>query len=304
VWLEQPVSDARIIPSGFLMICMTKEKIMFGAGLVSLALVAAVILVISSISPSQIGQPNEGIVIRPPGGQVPAPEQVAAPKTDGAKFENVLSVSGTGMAKANPDRVLVTLSVRQESKTAQQATETAAGVFNKLVQAMTAEGIARSEIQTNSINLSPAYFYPRDQPPQITGYVLEHSITVTVKSQDTTQLGSRAGRIIDTAISSGVTGINGITFAVGDETIKVLRTQALKAAIEDAKDKATTMSAALGVKLLGVSSISENVYVPIPTSIFKGAREVAAAQAAPPTEIVPGEFQVSVNVYVGYGISG
>jgi uncharacterized protein YggE len=283
---------------------MTKEKIMFGAGLVSLALVAAVILVISSISPSQIGQLNGGIIIRPPEGQVPAPQQVAAPKTEGAKFENMLSVSGTGVARANPDRVLVSLSISQESKTAQQATETAAGVFNKLVQSMTAEGIVRSDIQSNSINLSPVYFYPRDQPPQITGYRLVHSITVTVKSQDATQLGSRAGRIIDAVISSGVTGINGITFTVGDETIKALRTQALKTAIEDAKDKATTMSAALGVKILGVSSISESVYVPTPSPVFKGAREVAAVQAAPPTEIVPGEFEVSVNVYVSYGISG
>jgi len=283
---------------------MTKEKIMFGAGLAALALVAAVILVISSISPSQIGQPNEGIIIRPPGGQVPAPEQVAAPKTDSAKFDNILSVSGTGAAKANPDRVLVSLSVTQESKTAQQATENAASVFNKLVQAMTAEGIVRSDIQTNSINLSPVYFYPKDQPPLITSYRLYHSITVTVKSQDTTQLGSRAGRIIDAAISSGVTSINGITFTVGDETIKILRTQALRSAIDDAKDKATTMGGALGVKILGVSSVSENVYVPTPSPVFRGVREIAAAQVAPPTEIVPGQFQVSVNVYVSYGISG
>ena len=283
---------------------MTKEKIMFGAGLVSLALVAAVILVISSISPTQIGQPNEGIIIRPPGGQVPAPQQVAAPKTDNAKFDSLLSVSGTGVAKANPDRVLVSLTIIQESKTAQQATENAAGVFNKLIQAMTAEGIARSDIQTNSINLSPIYFYPKDQAPQITSYRLDHSITVTVKSQDTTQLGSRAGRIIDGAISSGVTGINGITFAVGDETIKILRTQALKSAIDDAKDKATTMSGALGVKILGVSGVSENVYVPTPSPVFRGVREAGAALAAAPTEIVPGQFQVSVNVYVSYGISG
>ena len=280
---------------------MTKEKIMFGAGLAALALVAAVILVISSISPTQIGQPNEGIIIRPPGGQVPAPEQVAAPKTDNGKFDNILSVSGTGVAKANPDRVLVSLTISQESGTAQQATENAAGVFNKLIQAMTAEGIARSDIQTNSINLSPVYFYAKDQPPQITSYRLDHSITVTVKSQDTTQLGSRSGRVIDAAISSGVTGINGITFTVGDETIKVLRTQALKSAIDDAKDKATTISGALGVKILGVSNISENVYVPTPSPVFKGVRAEAAAL---PTEIAPGEFQVSVNVYVSYGIAG
>lgn len=277
----------------------TKEKVMFGAGLTALALVAAVIVVLYSVSP-QVQRPDEGLIVRPP--EIPSPQQVATPKAESTKFENVLSVSGTGIAKASPDRVLVSVSISEESSTAQQATERAASVFNKLIQAMTAEGIARSDIQTNSINLSPVYFYPRDQPPQITGYRLEHSITITVKSQDAAQLGSRAGRVIDASVATGVTRINSVAFGMGDEAIKALRSQALKAAIEDAKDKANTMASALGIRIVGVSSISESIYIPMPTPVFRGAQEVAAA--APPSEIIPGEFQVSVNVHINYGISG
>ncbi|MBI2127114.1 MAG: SIMPL domain-containing protein [Thaumarchaeota archaeon] len=290
---------------------MTKEKIVLGAGLAALALVAASILVLYGMSPSLVGAPDQGLVTRPPETPIapppqqvlPAPQQVQQTKSETTKFENTISVSGTGVAKANPDRVLVALAISEEAKTAQLATESAATIFNKLLATLAAEGISRNDVQTNSINLNPVYFYPERAPPVITGYRLDHSITVTIKSQDTTQLGKQAGKVIDVAIAAGVTRINGISFAAGDESIKVLRTQALKAAIEDAKDKANTMANALGVKIVGVSSVSESVFIPVAKQVFRG--EVAApAPAAPPTELVPGEFQVTVNVYVVYGISG
>ncbi len=289
---------------------MTKEKIVLGAGLAALALVAASILVLYGMSPSRVGAPDQGLVTRPPETPIapppqqvlPAPQQVQQAKPE-TKFENTISVSGTGVAKANPDRVLVSLAVSEEAKTAQAATESAATIFNKLLTALAAEGIARNDVQTNSINLNPVYFYPERGHPVITGYRLDHSITVTIKSQDTTQLGKQAGKVIDVTIAAGVTRINGISFAAGDESIKVLRTQALKAAIEDAKDKANTMATTLGVKIVGVSSVSESVFIPVAKQVFRG--EVAApAPAAPPTELVPGEFQVTVNVHVVYGISG
>lgn len=286
---------------------MTKDKILFGAGLATLALVAAAVIVISTTSPTQIGRPDQGLVTRPSEGKMPSPvipaqQQVASPRAETAKFENVLTVSGTGIAKASPDRVLVSFTISEEAKTAQAATERASTIFNKLLTFLTAEGIQRSDIQTTSINLKPTYFYPRDQPPQITGYRLDHSITVTVKSQDVSQLGKQAGKIIDIATAAAVTRIGGISFSVGEEAIKILRTQALKTAIEDARDKATTMANALGVKIAGISSVSESVFIPRATPVFRGAAEAVAA--APPSEIVPGEFQVSVNVSVSYGISG
>jgi uncharacterized protein YggE len=290
---------------------VTKEKIVLGAGLVALALVAASILVLYGVSPSRVGTPDQGQAVRPPESVIapppqqvlPTPQQVQQAKSETTKFENTISASGTGVAQANPDRVLVSLAISQEAKTAQAATDSAATIFSKLLTALAAEGISRNDVQTNSINLSPIYFYPRDQPPQISGYRLDHSISVTIKSQDTAQLGKQAGKVIDVATAAGVTRINAVSFAAGDESIKVLRTQALKAAIEDAKDKANTMANALGVKIVGVSSVSESVFIPVAKQVFRG--EVAApAPAAVPTELVPGEFRVTVNVHVVYGISG
>ena len=213
---------------------------------------------------------------------------------------NVISISGSGVSKMDPDTAVVSIQIMVESPTADRATRDAANIFDNLIKSLTKEGITEDQIISASFSLNPVFFYPRDQEPQISGYMLRHSISVTVASSELDDLGLRAAEVVDIATKAGVNTVSSIQFTVSEDSMRMLRNDALRNAIIDAREKAEVIADALEVELIGVSSVSENVYTPGPV-FFESAR-ADVAMGAPPTRVLPGEFEISANVFVQYTI--
>jgi uncharacterized protein YggE len=117
---------------------------------------------------------------------------------------------------------------------------------------------------------------------------------VTVKIRDLAQ----SGTLLDQVVQSGANSIYGVSFSV--ENPEALLDQARKAAIENAKARATQLAGAGGAAIGDVLVISENLGAQPPLPLPAMARAEAAQDMTVPVQ--PGEQSFSVDVQVTYAL--
>jgi uncharacterized protein YggE len=202
--------------------------------------------------------------------------------------EHTISVSGSGKVTVVPDMATVSLGVQIERNTAKAARQAAAESMTKVIAALKALGIDDEDIATSSISLQPVYDYSNNSSPKVRGYQLQNAVTITIRDLD------KVGDVLDDAVVSGATQVNGISFDVADRAAS--EAKAREAAVADARAKADTLAKGVGVQITGVSSMSETVSTPI----WYGREMAAGAQAAPDaaTPVMAGTTDVTISVQV------
>lgn len=217
-----------------------------------------------------------------------------AQSTDNGETLRTLSVNGTGRVNAVPDVADVGLGVFEQAKEAAAASQQAAASMDAVVQALLGLGIDEKDIQTTSISLNARYDW-NQEPAQIVGWEARNMINVTVRDIEA------VGDVVDTAVSAGANQVNGVSFRVEDPTDA--QSLARTAAVEDAKAKADQLATDAGVEIVGIVSISESGGQQ-PQPIYMAREEMAfAASADVSTPVLPGEVELSVNVFIVYEIA-
>jgi hypothetical protein len=223
---------------------------------------------------------------------LPALVTVATAQTAGQPEQRLLTVSGTGEAKAVPDQATISAGVVTEAKTAGDALSANSRAMNAVFATLKRFGIPDKAIQTSNSSVSPQYpDYDSKQPRRIIGYQVSNTVTVTV--DDLTKLGPA----LDALVSSGANSLGDIAFSIHDD--KPLLAQAREAAVKDALAKAQMLSRAAGVSLGPIVSIGEEGTAAPVRPMYRMA--VAAAPAAPPP-VAAGEESLTVNVTISWEI--
>lgn len=209
---------------------------------------------------------------------------VAAPQSEGTS--RTITVGGVGTTRVTPDVAFVTLGVQTRGQTAAEAQAANATTMTNVLNAIKAQGIPESAIQTRGLVLSPIV----ETEGQVTGYQAENHVVVRV-----TDL-SRVGPLIDAAVGAGANAAGGVRFGLADES--AAKQQALEAAANDARAKADAIAKALGVQISAVESVAEESSAqPSPLDAVEAAPRAAAA---PDTPVEPGELTVTVRLRVVY----
>lgn len=224
------------------------------------------------------------------GGTFYSTQQVSATTQD--ENHGTLSVVGNAVVYEQPDTVKVILGTSVLDPDVQKATESAANNINRALSALDNIGIPESSIQTLSYTINAEYRYV-DKEQVMIGYRVIHTIQVTYSGSD---LGKKAGDIIDACVSSGLNQVGGVYFKVSDSKLSTLRTKVLEEAVKDAKARADAIANILGVKIVGVQSVSESYVSPIP--IYKSYSPGIEAS----TTVLPGAVSVSATVYITFYI--
>ncbi len=203
-----------------------------------------------------------------------------------------ISVSGTGRATAEPDLVLLQLGVEVERRTVAAAREAAAASQQAIIEALKANGVDEKDIQTVRFSVQPRYDSP-NRVRVLSGYNVSNVVSITVREID------KASAAIDAAVAAGGDSVvvQGISFAIDDPTD--LREEARRAAVEDAKERASQLADAAGVKLGRPISIVESGFTPFP-QLGIGGELFARADTATP--IQAGELDIVVSVNILYAI--
>lgn len=192
---------------------------------------------------------------------------------------------GEATVSVRPDMARVNVGVVTTDKSATDAAAKNADAAAAVIAALRQAIGQNADVRTISYNVSPTYQYPQGGgQPILTGFQVTNVVQAVVNN--TAQVGS----LVDAAIGAGANRIDGITFGLRDDS--TTRSQALRNAAQQARQKADTIAAGLGVRT-GAVILAEEGYqvVPVATNTRTG---VAATAATTPVE--PGNIDVKATV--------
>ncbi|MFC3884187.1 SIMPL domain-containing protein [Bacillus songklensis] len=206
---------------------------------------------------------------------------------------NTITVHGQGTVKAIPDTISMTIGVMTENLNVQEALKENSAKSTQLIQALNQMGIRDEQIETASFTINPKYDYS-DGKATLIGYEVQHLFTLTVKDV------KQAGEVYKTAVDSGANIARNLQFQL--QNADLYYQEALKLAVQNAKEKAYTIARSLKATLHEppVEIIEETLY-PVYESAVSPKATVLAAQSVPP--IQPGEqrLQAQLKVVFSYG---
>lgn len=212
----------------------------------------------------------------------------AAPAAD-----RTIVAPGIGRLTVEPDVATVRLGVAITRPTATDAREAAAAIMIAVLEAVAAAGVDRRDIRTSLVGLGPITDYSSERGPRVTGYQLTNTVEVTVRHL------ASAGQVIDAGLAAGASSLDGLEFRIDDPA--PAQDTARRAAVEDARRRATTLAAAADVRLGPVVGIVEGSG---PAPMFeRGGIEGMALKAASDTPIEAGTQDVVIAVVVTFLIA-
>jgi len=217
-----------------------------------------------------------------------APAAFAQPQD----HRRMVSVEGEGIVTARPDTAHITAGVVTDADTARQALDDNSTQMAKVMETLTAAGIAADDIRTSNFAITPLYSRPARAPgephsdPQIVGYRATNTVTVTVRDLDA------LGPTLDSVVTSGANTIDAVAFFL--DKPQALMDEARQIAIDDALRRASILAAAAGADLGRVLKIMEHD-TPMPQPIMMRQVAMQEASAVP---MAPGTLEMHARVRV------
>ncbi|WP_375271252.1 SIMPL domain-containing protein [Sphingomonas sp.] len=206
----------------------------------------------------------------------------------------VLEVSATGRVTRAPDQAVIRAGVVTQGATAAAASEENAARMARVIASLKSAGIQARDLSTSNVSLQPQYRYADNQPPVVTGYQASNS--VSVKFRDI----ARSGAVLDALVKAGANQIDGpaLSLSQPDAALDAARTDAIKRA--HARAALYAQAAEMRVeRVLSISEAGENDGgQPQPPVMFRA--RAMAAQADAPTQVLPGETDVTATVNVRF----
>lgn len=197
-----------------------------------------------------------------------------------------ITASGSGSVSLPPDMATINASVETNADNANDAIAQNNSRYERIVTALSNEGVARSDITLSYYNVN---YNPRPQvmPPnpggERYGYTVSRNFSVKVRKI------ASAGRVSDACMAAGATAINGVSFGLSNPA--TARGEATRKAVADARDNAQALAAAAGLRVTTIKSIELGAAVPGPVPMMR-----AAANA--PTDFDQSNVNVTVSVTV------
>ena len=203
-------------------------------------------------------------------------------------------VSGQGTVTVTPDIATLRLGVEVQAATVADAQSQATEAMDEVMAALTDNGIAEKDIQTQHFSIYPVTRWDKDDEEQvIVGYRVTNTVSAKIREID------KAGTVIDAVAAAGgdLTRIDSIDFSVDDPS--AYYEEAREEAMADARAKAEQLAELADGRLGKATYISESSQAPPP--IYRQDIYEEAMPAAT-TPISPGEMEISLTVQVAYTI--
>lgn len=205
--------------------------------------------------------------------------------------DRTLTVQGTGSVVVDPDIARITVGVMTSDADAATAQDENDAVMAGVISAVQEAGVEEKDIQTTQYSAYPRYNYDSNIN-EIVGFEVTHMIRVTIRDIDS------VGQVLKAANRAGANQSYDISFDVEDRDAAYQ--EALKEAIENAKEKAQAMASPAGITLGEPAAVYEGG-----TASTYGDDSRAYALADYGLGGVPaqsGQLEVSASVTIVYSI--
>ena len=203
-----------------------------------------------------------------------------------------VTVNSDGSVKVTPDAVRLNANVSVVAGSNKEALAKTSASAAAVRAALTAAGIAKADIATQSISVYPEYNYTQDKGSVLVGYRGSQGFAVTIKSA------ANAGAVVDAVVAAGGDNlqIQGVTPFVLDSS---KATESARAnAVKNAKAKAASYAKLLGAKLGRVNYLVENSS---PIS-YPPVMAMAKAADSEATVVDLGQQDVTVSITIQWAL--
>jgi uncharacterized protein YggE len=213
----------------------------------------------------------------------------AARAADG---QATLAIDGVGTAFVTPDVATMTIQVRASAATRQGARTKANARTRKVLAALTAQGVPRSEVTTTGVNLRRT----QTRKHKVV-FIAENSASIRLTDV------AKVGPVVDAVTRAGADGIDGPYFSFANPAAG--REEATRLALVDARHRADAAAAAVGMRVIGIRSIVvDPASGPVSMSAdLAGTSAPAPREKGEPTTVTPGRQEVSATVEVVYTLA-
>ena len=206
----------------------------------------------------------------------------------------IISVNGEGNVEASPDRATISIGVVSRNKDASKVQSENARSATEIIKSVTALGVEKKNIRTGNYNFRQIYRNDQNKRRIFDCYEVTNTVTIIVDDLNL------VGKVIDTSLAHGANNIDSLEFGIRDKS--ALNAEALKLAVQDAKNKAEIVAAGLGKNIVGVRSVSINSGS-ITAPRFAKMAMVLEDAANFETPIEGGTLSCSASVHVEFEIS-
>lgn len=210
-------------------------------------------------------------------------------------INNTVFVTGTATENVEPDTVTAVFAVETVDEAARDALDANSQAIDAVLAALEGAGVAQNETQTAHFSIYPNYNYTEFGGQELTGYTVTNSIMVESSNL------SNVSDWIDAAVGAGANRVDSLSFTLSEQMMGDIRAGLTQDAIDDARDKADALAAALDVEITGVKSASLFEFDIPPVIPLSVSFETGAAESIT-TPIIPGEQTVTATVGVVYRI--
>jgi len=205
-------------------------------------------------------------------------------------------VSGRGEVQATPDIAIINLGVQTQAQSVSVAQRQANEAMDKVMVALTANGIAEKDIKTTGFNIwQQSRWDPDTQQEIVTGYQVSNNIEAKIRDVDS------AGDVLDAVVTQGgdYIRVNGIQFEVDDPSGYL--EQAREKAMADAKGKASQLADLADVALGKPTFITEGSQTS-PVYVSRGYAMDDGMESAGAPSISPGQTTIVATVQIAYRV--
>lgn len=202
--------------------------------------------------------------------------------SDNSLHNRTMTMTGKGQVTTVPNIAVIHLGVQTTGENLAETQAENAQTTQAIIQALNRMGV--SDIKTFQYSIDRAYDYENGR--QIDrGYNVRNILEIRISNPD------MAGRVVDTAVSSGANAVELISFDVSNK--EYYYQQALNMAVMNAIQKAKSISKNLGVSTDPIPiQITENSGFPV-QPFYR--QELASA-----TPIIPGNINIEASVTVDF----
>lgn len=217
-----------------------------------------------------------------------------------------VTISGHGEILAVPDIATLSFVVRSSNNSNDQMIlkDQIASSTNYILSSLKNLGILENDIKTTDYTANPKYGSQNcinlSIPCQstIVGYEASESVNIKIRNTD------NINKVLDVLAKAKISEISGPNFEV--DNIDKIKIEARNKAIDDAKEKAISLSKALGVKIKNIISYSDDMdnsnYPVAYKAMDSKVIGMAASAPSPETNLSKGENKINSNVSIIFEI--
>lgn len=208
--------------------------------------------------------------------------------------DRIISVKGAAEIEVAPDIVTISYAVIKMDPQAAAAKNYVDKVSSDTIRAAIAQGVKEEDISSSNLDIRRELRYEENKQVLV-GYTVSRNITLTLRKMD------NFNKLLQALVDAKLDEVQNIQ--PGISTLPKLKAEALKAATEDARQKADLLASQFqGRRGQPIEISEERVDNIFPVREMAMAKRGGAMAADMPYEFKPGKIKVSADVFIKFGL--